>query len=104
MGLLSMLFGGNKKVEAVREALDQGAVIVDVRSHGEFTNGHAKGSLNIPVQRIKKDAKSLAKKGKMVVLCCRSGARAAQAQQVLEAAGIKTINAGTWQTVKKALN
>lgn len=104
MGLLSMLLGGNKKVEAVKEALQEGAIIVDVRSHGEFAGGHAKGSLNIPAQQIRKDVKSLAKKNKTVVLCCRSGARASQAQQVLEASGIKAINAGPWQTVKKAQN
>jgi rhodanese-related sulfurtransferase len=37
------------------------------------------------------------------VLCCRSGARAASAQNMLSGQGIQSINAGSWQTVETAL-
>ncbi|MFN6084109.1 MAG: rhodanese-like domain-containing protein, partial [Fluviicola sp.] len=44
---IKKLFGG-KSVD-FSELIKQGAVIVDVRSKGEFAGGHIKGSINIPL-------------------------------------------------------
>lgn len=48
MGLLSMLGLGGKS-ESVSEFMAKGAVIVDVRTPGEYQGGHIKGSKNIPL-------------------------------------------------------
>jgi rhodanese-related sulfurtransferase len=45
----------------------------------------------------------IGKKDGPVVLCCRSGARAGNAQSMLQSKGIEAINAGPWQSVAKAL-
>jgi len=37
------------------------------------------------------------------VLCYRSGARAGNAQSLLQSKGVEAINAGPWQNVAKAL-
>ena len=44
MGLLSMLGLGGKS-ESVKDFMDKGAVIIDVRTVGEFRDGHIKESL-----------------------------------------------------------
>ena len=44
---LKKLFGNNE--EALLEAIKNGAIIVDVRTPGEFGQGHIKGSKNIPL-------------------------------------------------------
>ena len=50
MGLLGSLLG---KPNANAKALvEQGAVIIDVRTVSEFRGGHVAGSKNIPLQEI----------------------------------------------------
>ena len=51
MGLLSMLGLGGKS-ESIKEFIDKGAVIIDVRTPGEFQGGYIKGSKNIPLNVI----------------------------------------------------
>src|SRR6056300_873213 len=102
MGLLSFLFGGNKRQERLVQALQNGAQIIDVRTPGEFAQGHAKGSINIPLNKLPNSISKISKKGEPVVLCCRSGARAGNAQRLLQSKGVEAINAGPWQNVAKA--
>jgi len=77
--------------------IQAGALVVDVRTKSEFQSGHVKGSKNIPLQIIDKQLKAL--KGKVVILVCRSGARAAQAKNMLTQHGIEAHNAGAWQNI-----
>jgi|TARA_B110000285_G_scaffold6396_1_gene6665 phage shock protein E len=103
MGLLSLLFGSsNNKLQNIKTALNEEALIVDVRSSAEYASGHAKGSINMPLPTLQSGVKKL-KNASSLVLCCRSGARAASAQSILSSHGIQSINAGSWQTVEKAL-
>ncbi len=75
----------------------EGAVFVDVRSPGEFAGGNKPGSLNIPLDEIKKYAGKL-DKTKPVVLCCASGARSGIAVGILKSMGFCNVtNAGPWQ-------
>lgn len=101
MGLLSFLLGGSKKQDRILEALQAGAKIVDVRTPGEFKQGHAKGAVNIPLANMGQKTAQLQKENQSIILCCRSGARAGNAASILQGAGIETINAGAWQTVAK---
>ena len=50
MSILSKLFG-IKSVD-YKELVKNGAMIVDVRSQGEFKSGHIKGAVNIPLPEI----------------------------------------------------
>lgn len=77
--------------------INEGAIIVDVRSPGEFQSGHVKGSKNIPLQNIGNQLNKL--KGKEVIVVCKSGMRAAQAKGILKQNGISCHNAGAWQKV-----
>lgn len=72
------------------ETLDSGAVLVDVRTEREHTDGHINGSLNIPVDRLRESLESLA--GKRVVVHCQVGQRGHTATQILRGHGIETSN------------
>lgn len=52
MGFLSKLFGFGPKVD-LGQLINDGAVILDVRTPGEYAGGHIKGSINIPVDQLK---------------------------------------------------
>jgi rhodanese-related sulfurtransferase len=98
MGFFSNLksaMGGNK--EQIQEMIQNGAIVLDVRSVGEFNTGHVKGSKNIPVDQLGPKVNSF--KGKKVVVVCKSGGRAMQAKSMLEREGIEAVNAGAWQNV-----
>ena len=95
MGLLS-IFGIKSKSELVKEALAEGAVIIDVRTPQEFNAGHITKSINIPLQQIEARVSTLKKKNKTIITCCKSGARAGRAKAILEKNGVKAVNGGSW--------
>jgi rhodanese-related sulfurtransferase len=83
--------------------IKEGALIIDVRSKGEFAAGHAKGSINIPLEQIEANASKL-KKHEHIITCCRSGNRSGMAKRTLEAKGLSNVtNGGTWQNVNQYL-
>ena len=92
------LFGtGSPKVD-LREMIEQGATIVDVRTPDEFRSGHVAGSINIPLDRIQVDMKKISK-DKPVIACCLSGGRSGRAAEILKNAGYEAYNGGPWTTV-----
>jgi len=83
--------------------LKQGAVIIDVRTPEEFSEGHAEHSINIPLSEIKDHLSEIKKQNKPVITCCRSGARSAVAATTLKSAGIEAYNGGSWTDVQSTL-
>ena len=76
--------------------LDDGAILIDVRSKGEFASGHNPKSINIPLDDLNKESKKL-DKTKTILLCCASGTRSAMAVGVLKKNGFQNVmNAGSW--------
>ena len=102
MGLLSMLGIGGKS-ESVKEYMDKGAVIIDVRTVGEFREGHIKNSRNIPLDNIFSKVNEIKRLEKPVIVCCRSGMRSAQAASILKNSGIDVMNGGGWQSLESKL-
>lgn len=102
MGFFSSLFGGGPNPE-VQQMLAEGAVVIDVRTPAEFSGGHVAGSKNIPLQELGRRMKEVKAFKKPVVLCCRSGARAGQAQGMLQQAGVACVNGGGWTSVNAAV-
>lgn len=93
-----MIFG--KKAD-LQEVISNGAVILDVRSKGEYQSGHLKNSINIPVDTLEQNIKKI-KKDKPVITCCASGARSASALRILKANGFEEVyNGGAWTSLKK---
>lgn len=80
------------KIEAkdLKAALDGGRVkLVDVRTPAEFGEIHIAGSELMPLDRLEADR--LKGGDKDCVIVCRSGKRAAQAKEKLEAAGCERL-------------
>ena len=102
MGLLDMLGLGGKS-ESIKDFVTKGAVIIDVRTVGEFREGHIKGSKNIPLDTISSKVNDIKKLDKPVIVCCRSGMRSAQAASILKSAEIDVINVGGWQSLESKL-
>ena len=99
MGLLEILGIGKKRKMRVQEMLDKGAVIIDVRSEGEYKQGHVKGSVNMPLPTITGQINKIEAMKKPVLLCCASGMRSGSATSILKGAGIDCYNAGSWMNL-----
>tara|TARA_B110001452_G_scaffold148093_1_gene123300 strand:+ start:2766 stop:3020 length:255 start_codon:yes stop_codon:yes gene_type:complete len=69
MGLFSLLFGSsNNKLQNIKTALNEGALIVDVRSSVEYASGHAMGSINMPLPTLHSGVKKLKNASSVVPL------------------------------------
>ncbi len=94
-----LLVRGGIRVDEMNELKAKGALIVDVRTSGEFAQASAPGSLNIPLDQLPQRMGELTK-AKPIILCCASGSRSAYAQRFLKQAGyVEVYNAGPWQRV-----
>ena len=79
------------------QLVNDGAIIVDVRTSGEFSAGHIKGSINIPVNSLAHNLAKLKAKNKPVITCCASGMRSASAKSILQSNGFSDVyNGGSW--------
>lgn len=97
------LFGLGNKTNDIKEFINNGAIIIDVRTPGEFTSGHIKGSKNIPLDTFFSKINEIKKLNKPVITCCRSGMRSGQASSILKQNGIDCINGGGWDSLQTKL-
>jgi phage shock protein E len=101
MKFLELIFG--KKVN-LQEIISNGAIILDVRTKGEYQSGHLKKSINIPVSNLPQNLKKL-NKDKPIVTCCASGARSASARRLLKSNGFDQVyNGGSWYSLRKYMS
>lgn len=89
--LLKMLGMWDKPVsiELAKELLSKGAVLIDVRGPDEFSKGHLKSAINIPLGDIESQYSKL--ENEQVLLYCASGGRSQMARQVLLKKGLKDV-------------
>ncbi len=100
MGIFTALFGKKTKVD-FGELIQKGALIIDVRTQGEFQSGHVKGSKNIPLDKIMSQVSKI-KKDQIIITCCASGMRSASATGMLKNAGYTNVyNGGSWTSLNK---
>lgn len=90
---------------AARQYLQQGALLVDVRTPDEYSAGHLPGSVNIPLDRLREELpRRLPDRQKPVLLHCRSGRRSAVAEAQLRALGYtNAFNLGSYGQAEKLL-
>jgi phage shock protein E len=94
----------NNSNDDLKKIVKEGAFLVDVRSQGEYSSGHVKGSVNIPLDQIEKQLAKFKGKNNIVVFC-RSGMRSGQAKSILEQNGFTNVtNGGTWDKINQLLN
>jgi phage shock protein E len=84
--------------------VNEGALILDVRSKGEFSGGHIKGSVNIPVDQLHSNMDKLKDKNRVIITCCASGMRSASAKSILESNGFREVyNGGGWFSLQNKI-
>jgi rhodanese-related sulfurtransferase len=97
---LKQLLGFGPKVN-YSELVKQGAIILDVRSKGEYASGHIKGSVNISVDALNNNLNKLKDKNKTIITCCASGMRSASAKSILKSNGFTQVhNGGAWSSLQ----
>lgn len=86
-----------------KELIKNGAVIIDVRTEGEFKSGHIKGSKNYPLQSLRSKVNDIKKLNKPVITVCLSGGRSSSAKSMLQSAGIEVYNGGGWASFQRKI-
>jgi len=102
MNFLKALFSTSEKAD-FKQLKRDGALIIDVRTPGEFAGGHIAGSINIPLDKIGARAVELKKKNKSIITCCRSGNRSGMAKTILAEAGCNVYNGGAWDVLNEKI-
>jgi rhodanese-related sulfurtransferase len=80
-------------MDAVR-LMNQGALLLDVRTQAEFDSGHIRDARHLPQEQVAGAAETLKKyKDKVIVACCESGMRSGATARVLRTQGFtKVVN------------
>lgn len=66
--------------------------VLDVRTPGEFETVHVPGSYNVPLDLLREHRDEITSHVDDVVLVCRSGQRAAQAEEALRQSGLSNVH------------
>lgn len=70
-----------------------GCLLLDVREPGEFSSGHIKGAVNVPVGQVSSRMGSVcADKSRHIYVYCQSGRRSRVAAQTLAGMGYKKVH------------
>jgi rhodanese-related sulfurtransferase len=101
--IIKKIFGLGPSVNYA-ELVKAGAIILDVRSKGEFASGHINGSLNIPVDQLEKSLGRLPDKEETIITVCASGMRSAAAKRLLTSKGYSVHNAGSWISLQNKIH
>ncbi len=89
---------GQVSPASAKAYLAGGALIIDVRSPGEFASGHLRNAINIPLAEIETAVPRRVKdKSKVLLLHCQSGMRSGVASKKLKRLGYAhTYNLGSY--------
>ena len=78
--------------ETARQHLANGALVIDVRSPGEFQSGHVPNAMNIPLGELRERLPQQVKdKNQPLLVHCLSGGRSTIAQRQLKGLGYANV-------------
>lgn len=87
------------------QLVKNGAIILDVRTKGEYGGGHIKGSVNIAVDQLGNNLERFKNKEQTIITCCASGMRSASAKNILKSKGYTQVhNGGSWNSLQHKIN
>ena len=97
--LVLLYLSGCTKVDdkillAAHKAVENGAVIIDVRTSEEYREHHIPNAVNISVQELSKSVARVPK-NRVLVVYCRSGSRSSSAAQILSQRGWTVYDVAT---------
>jgi len=104
LSLIKKMLGIGPKTD-FSELVKAGAIILDVRTKGEYGTGHIKGSVNIPVDQLSKNLHKFKDKKRTIITCCASGMRSYSAKGILTSNGYANVyNGGSWHSLNNKLS
>lgn len=91
--------------EAARQSLRNGALVIDVRSPGEYGSGHLPGTVNVPLGELSARIGNIAPdKNRVILLHCLSGGRSGMAVGTLKSLGYSNAhNLGSYSRAERIL-
>lgn len=94
---------GQVSPDQARQLLENEALILDVRSPGEFDSGHLDGAVNIPLPTISQGISELeVPPSRPILAYCLSGSRSSMACRTLRSIGYNEVhNLGSLNRAKK---
>ena len=88
----------------MKDLIEKGAFLVDVRTPEEFAEGHVNASVNIPLDEVPNRLEEFNGKETIIVFC-KSGGRSGVAKSILNQAGFGNVfNGGPWTDVKALID
>jgi phage shock protein E len=92
--------------EVLRKHLQEGALVIDVRSPEEFRSDHVPGAMNIPLNELRERIpREVPDKNRVLLLHCLSGVRSRNGQQQLQRLGyVNVFNLGSLARAKQIVN
>lgn len=89
--------------DLARQHLAAGALVIDVRSAGEYSGGHVAKAVNLPLGELTERVPQIAKdKNQVLLVHCLSGGRSAIARQQLKRMGyVNVFNLGSLRRAKQ---
>ncbi|MFT3876101.1 MAG: rhodanese-like domain-containing protein [Propioniciclava sp.] len=88
-------------------AVNEDAVILDVRQPNEFEAGHAPGAVSIPLGELRARLAEVPSVDGPLPVICKAGARSQMAAEFLAAHGLEVVNiiggTGAWYEAGKTL-
>ncbi len=91
MGLFDFLIGPDINQGVKEYTATNGAVLLDVRTSGEYRQGHIPGSYNLPLQSIGQVSSLIQGKSTPIFVHCLSGGRSRQAAAILRQMGYSNV-------------
>jgi phage shock protein E len=108
MGILANLIFGNRadRKADIPALVKDGALVIDVRTPGEYAGGHVENAVNIPHNLIARDIAGIeSDKSRSIIVYCHSGGRSAAAGKALEQAGyMHVVNGGSLHRMQMLLS
>jgi phage shock protein E len=98
--ILKKIFGTTPAVN-FKALIQNGAVVIDVRTAEEFKTGHVKNAVNIPLDSIARQLLIIKKMNKPVIAVCRSGNRSGMAVKILKNISVEAYNGGAWDNFQQ---
>jgi phage shock protein E len=94
---------GQISAKAALVYLKNGALVIDVRSRGEFNSGHLAEVINLPLDEIEAALpKRVKDKNQVLLLHCASGMRSGMAKGKLKSLGYANVfNLGSFARARK---
>lgn len=81
----------NNNFATIQADIDNGSLLVDVRTPEEFESSHISGAVNLPLADIQAGTLPNSEKSQKLYIYCKSGNRSSQAEKLLEDSGYTNI-------------